>query len=266
MRTAILGFAAGAAWLQMQAALPEWPVIASGLLLALAGCCLRRGWLRAALVLAAGLLLGFGWAAMQARAALADRLDIADEGRDITLVGTVANLPFQFGDGVRFNFAVERVLGADLHVPANLSLAWYANRRGAGAGAAAAGATLQPAAALASFADGAAFGDVQPGERWQLAVRLQRPHGNANPYGFDYEVWLLEQGLRATGYVRPSAANRRLDSLVPSFGHVVEHCRAVLRDRIQRALPGKEYAGVIVALVVGDQRGIPLVNYKQVLP
>ncbi|MBA5638526.1 DNA internalization-related competence protein ComEC/Rec2 [Duganella sp. LX20W] len=260
MRTAILGFAAGAAWLQMQAALPEWPVIAAGLLLALAGCCLRRGWLRTALVLAAGLLLGFGWAAMQARAALADQLDKADEGRDITLVGTVDNLPFQFGDGVRFNFAVERVVGANVHVPARLSLAWYANRRGGMDGAG--GAILQPAAAMAGFADGAAFGDMQPGERWQLAVRLQRPHGNANPYGFDYEVWLLEQGLRATGYVRPSAANRRLDSFVPGFGHVVERCRAALRDRIQRALPGKEYAGVIVALVVGDQRGIPQSDWK----
>jgi competence protein ComEC len=260
MRTTILGFAAGAALLQMQPDLPEWPVVAVGLLLALAGCRLRDGWLRTAVVLGAGLLLGFGWAAMQARSALADQLDKADEGRDIVLVGTIANLPFRFGDGVRFNFAVERVVGAAIHVPANLSLAWYANRRGTVVDAPE--AVRQAAHGMAAFADGGAFGDVQPGERWQLAVRLQRPHGNANPYGFDYEVWLLEQGLRATGYVRPSAANRRLDGFVLSFGHVVEHCRAVLRDRIQRALPGKEYAGVIVALVVGDQRGIPQSDWK----
>ncbi|MDO8438686.1 MAG: DNA internalization-related competence protein ComEC/Rec2, partial [Telluria sp.] len=100
-------------------------------------------------------------------------------------------------------------------------------------------------------------GNVQPGERWQLTVRLQRPHGNANPHGFDYEVWLLEQGLRATGYVRPAgAANRQTDSFVFSLSNVVEHCRATLRERIRRALAGKEYAGVIVALVVGDQRAI----------
>ena len=58
-----------------------------------------------------------------------------------------------------------------------------------------------------------------------MTVRLQRPHGNANPYGFDYEVWLLEQGLRATGYVRPDQygipPNRRLDAFVWSFGNVV---------------------------------------------
>jgi competence protein ComEC len=260
MRTAIMGFAAGAALLQMQAALPDWPVIGAGLLLALAGMRLRGGWLRTALVLASGLLLGFGWAAMQARGALADHLDQADEGRDITLVGTIANLPFRFNDGVRFNFSVERVVGAAGYVPANLSLAWYAPRRGAATGNR--GSARQASEDAAQLADNIQFGDVQPGERWQLSVRLQRPHGNANPYGFDYEVWLLEQGLRATGYVRPSVANRRLDGFVLSFGHVVEHCRAVLRDRIQRALQGKEYAGVIVALVVGDQRGIPQSDWK----
>lgn len=265
MRTTILGFAAGAALLQMQPALPEWPVFAVGLLLALAAYSLRGGWLRTALVFGAGLLLGFGWAAMQARSALADRLDKADEGRDIQLVGTIANLPFRSGDGVRFNFAVEQVVGAAIHVPAKLSLAWYANRGGAVANAPEAfrhAANGAAARGTTAFGDGGAFGDVQPGERWQLTVRLQRPHGNANPYGFDYEVWLLEQGLRATGYVRASSSNRRLDSFVPGFDHVVEHCRAVLRDRIERALPGKEYAGVIVALVVGDQRGIPQSDWK----
>ena len=95
---------------------------------------------------------------------------------------------------MRFNFAVERVIGAPMAVPPRVSLAWYAGFRDA----------VQP------------VGAVQPGERWQLTVRLQRPHGNANPHGFDYEVWLLEQGVRATGYVRPEGdSNRRLDSFVP---------------------------------------------------
>ena len=103
---------------------------------------------------------------------------------------------------------------------------------------------------------------MQPGERWQLTVRLQRPHGNANEYGFDYEAWLLEQGVRATGYVRPNHANRRLDSFVFSARNVIEHCRAALRARILAALPDKPYAGVIVALVVGDQRGIDQADWK----
>jgi hypothetical protein len=69
-------------------------------------------------------------------------------------------------------------------------------------------------------------------------------------------LWLLEQGVRATGYVRAEGRNVRLAPFVTSFNNVVEYSRAVLRDRILRALPGKVYANVIVALVVGDQRGI----------
>jgi competence protein ComEC len=96
---------------------------------------------------------------------------------------------------------------------------------------------------------------MHPGERWRLTVRLQRPHGNANPGGFDYEAWLLEQGVRATGYVRAKGGNRRLD---PSSqrrppGRTQPRCAA--RTHLDGA-GGQPYAGVIVALVIGDQRGI----------
>ena len=43
---------------------------------------------------------------------------------------------------------------------------------------------------------------LRAGQRWRLLVRLKQPHGNANPHGFDYELYLFEQGVRATGYVR----------------------------------------------------------------
>src|SRR5690606_5047541 len=92
------------------------------------------------------------------------------------------------------------------------------------------------------------------------------PHGNANPHGFDYEAWLLEQGLRATGYVRPvpdgTAGNQRLDDFVPGFSNVVERCRALLRARMQAALADRPYAGIIVALVIGDQREISAADWK----
>ena len=243
MRCAILGFVGGAAGLQTLAVLPGQAaqivcaVLAIVLLLAL------RGPLRAAV---AGGLLGFSWAALIATAALAPQLARDDEGRDVTLIGTIDSLPYRFDQGVRFNFKVEQVVARAMAVPPRVALAWYGGFRSAPkqAGAQSGGAAEQ-------------VGAVQPGERWQLTVRLQRPHGNANPHGFDYEVWQLGQGVRATGYVRPEAdKNRRLDAFVFSFGNVVEHCRAALRERILGALSGKPYAGVIVALVVGDQRAI----------
>jgi competence protein ComEC len=232
MRCAILGFVCGAAYLQTLGALPSQAPLISCAALAIVLLLALRGPLRAA---AAGALLGFCWAALIAHIALTPQLARDDEGRDVTLVGTIDSLPYRFDQGVRFNFGVEQVVGTKMSVPPRVSLAWYSGFRD----------SVQQ------------VGTVQPGERWQLTVRLQRPHGNANPYGFDYEVWQLEQGVRATGYVRPEGdSNRRLDSFVFSIGNLVEHCRARLRDRILRALPDKQYAGVIVALVVGDQRAI----------
>ena len=244
MRSVILGFAAGAALLQTQATLPAHPVL--GMIVALGCLGAAARWRPPALpriliAAVAGAALGFSWAALLAQMALAPQLPKEQEGRDVTLTGTIASLPYRFDQGVRFNFEVESVDDPTFVVPPRVALAWYSGFREAG----------QP------------VGEVQPGERWQLTVRLQRPHGNANPHGFDYEVWLLEQGVRATGYVRPvGAANRRIDSFVFSASNVVQHWRATLRARIQRALRGEAYAGVIVALVVGDQRAIEQSDWK----
>ncbi len=244
MRTVILGFTAGAALLQTQAALPAYPMV--GIVAALTALALisafrapvLASWIVATL---AGAGLGFSWAALVAQMALSAQLASAHEGRDLTLTGTVASLPYRFEQGVRFHFDVESVDDPGAAVPPRVALAWYAGFRDVREN----------------------VGAVQPGERWQLTVRLQRPHGNANPHGFDYEVWLLEQGVRATGYVRPvGVANRRLDRFVWSFSNVVQHWRATLRERIERALTDKKYAGVIVALVVGDQRAIEQSDWK----
>ena len=237
MRGAIIGFASGAALLQTQGTLPANSMVAALLAVAILLCLLRRVWCFAL----AGALFGFAWAAIVASLALAPELAKSDEGRDLTLVGTIDSLPYHFDQGVRFNFRVEQAAGNGAAVPPRVALAWYTGFR----------------------TSSQQVGDVQPGERWQLTVRLQRPHGNANPHGFDYEVWLLEQGLRATGYVRPDVQhNKRLDNFVVSLSNIVEHCRAVLRERIRQALGGKEYAGVIVALVVGDQRAISQSDWK----
>lgn len=173
---------------------------------------------------------------------LSDELARDWEGRDVTVIGTIDSLPYAFAQGMRFNLAVERVVQPDAAagaVPQRLALSWYS-------------AQGMPGGPQATA--------LKPGERWQFNVRLRRPHGNANPYGFDYEAWLLEQGVRATGYVRAepnsSFKNHRLDSFVPGAGNAVERCRAWLRSRIETVLDGKEYAGVVAALVIGDQRAV----------
>lgn len=292
MRSAIFGFVAGAAWLQMQRELQGvWAMLtltAAVLLLAIVCYRFRRfeakpsqdatarmtfhfaaPFLRIASLAACGVMAGFAWAALIAHYHLREELPEEWEGQDITVIGTIDSLPYRFDRGIRFNFAVERVLTGEAVGGESDSARSQASDGNAAAEAVSETASVPPGfpSRLAlSWYGGFRGEDTQtvpgllPGERWQLTVRLRRPHGNANPHGFDYEVWLLEQGLRATGYVRSdrrsSSVNRKLDDFAPGFSHAVERSRHWLRERIVSALPGKEYAGVIVALVVGDQRAI----------
>jgi len=89
--------------------------------------------------------------------------------------------------------------------------------------------------------------EIKPGERWQLTVRLRRPRGSANPHGFDYEAWLFERNVRATGTVRPKSGSRRIDAMVHKPAYWIEAARERLRERILQALPDKPYAGVLAA-------------------
>ncbi|MGH8655093.1 MAG: DUF4131 domain-containing protein [Gammaproteobacteria bacterium] len=57
-------------------------------------------------------------------------------------------------------------------------------------------------------------------------VKLKRPRGFRNPGGFDYERWLFQQRLRATGYVLQSSHNRLLGI---AAGQILERMRFHLR-------------------------------------
>ncbi|MEO5764447.1 MAG: DNA internalization-related competence protein ComEC/Rec2 [Casimicrobiaceae bacterium] len=241
----LAAFACGVAAVQTFATLPAWSAaIALGAASALWGLLRRQARgrfstpLRAVGLVAASVALGVGYAAWRAELRLADALAPEAENVDVRLVGIVDDLPQNGPQGARFAFAVENVLRPQVVLPARISLAWFAPRVGADA----------PAAAIP---------EIHAGERWQLNVRLKRPHGFVNPAGFDLEAWLLEHDFRATGYVRDSAANERLTTFVARPSDYVQRAREDVRARILRALPGAPYAGVLVALAIGDQRAIP---------
>lgn len=238
----IIAFAAGVWLLQQQPALPPlvwaWALAAGpGLLLVVRGPGGARRVLRRGVTLALAFGCGFAWAAWFAHVRMADALPAAWEGRDITLVGVVATLPQAYERSLRFEFDVEEVQTPLAQVPQSIVLSWW------GAGGRDGAPAVLP--------------EVHPGERWQFTVRLKRPHGLVNPHGFDYEAWLLERGIRATGYVRPKGGHRRLEARVQAPAYVVERMREQLRARIRIALADAPAAGVIAALVMGDQRAIP---------
>lgn len=251
MRINIVAFSLGVGLLQLQARLPPvWAIFAlllGGVLMVLLP--LRwpgtpvRPWLPLACA-----ALGFGWAAWLAQARLSEFLPAAWEGRDIRVVGVVAGLPQGMERGERFEFVVERVETQGAQVPARIFLSWYRGRAATvGEGAGEEGGKEEVHGGRA----------VHAGERWRFTVRLKRPHGAANPQGFDYEAWLLERDLRATGYVRPRSDAQRLDAFVLRPAYLVEGLRERIRANFNLALPGGKYAGILTALAVGDQRTIP---------
>jgi competence protein ComEC len=238
----LAAFACGVVWLQTRAALPAHPAWLTGAAVcALVFAAVARGRLRPAwsvpLAVTAMLLAGFGYAALRAQIRLAEELPRAWEDEDIEIVGVVDDLPTVSAQGARFAFTVERVRTPRAIVPSRLSLAWFA--------------PLRPA-----FAD-EDVPVVHAGERWVLTVRLKRPHGTVNPGGFDLEAWLLQQGLRATGYVHPEGLNARSSFFAGRPEDYVQRARERVRQRIVAALGQAPYAGVIVALAIGDQRAVP---------
>ncbi len=245
MRLSVLAFVGGVVCLQMQATLPAPWLLALGVALAapaiyLSARC-RPGLFRLVSLCAAA-VIGFAWAGAMAHWRLAEQLPEAWEAKEVQLSGVVASLPQRFERGERFVFDVKSVDTPGALVPSRIMLSWYGRRDDSDADV------------IVAVDDREL---VHPGERWVLTVRLKRPHGNANPHGFDYEAWLLERGILATGTVASRRDMQRLDAFVWHPVYLVERTREQIRDRFLAVLPDAPYVGVLTALAVGDQRAIP---------
>ncbi|WP_235531848.1 DNA internalization-related competence protein ComEC/Rec2 [Pelomonas sp. Root1237] len=186
----------------------------------------RRHWLALAAAVA---VLAFTQAGLRAELRMKPELHPAWEGRDLVLGGRIDSLPIAVtgqggAPGWRFEFAVDSVgaTGTALppEVPRRLMLLAY---------------------------DSA---PITAGERWRFTARLKRAHGLANPGGFDVELWLFEQGLRASGVVR--TAERLQAAPWWSLDAARQRLRTAIRERV--ADPGM--AGVLAALSLGDQNAI----------
>ncbi len=241
MRIAILSFAFGIWLLQQQTELPNFywawlPVVLMPALLLSRHTLWQRAVNQTLLVIiACG--LGFFYAAWFAQHRLSDHLPAEWQGKDIEVIGVVAELPRLHERGLRFVFDVEQVLTPDATVPPHILLATYNSARND-------------------------ILTLHAGERWQLTVRLKRPHGSSNPHGFDFEAWMLERKLRASGYIHPKGLNQRLDERVKTPAYLIESMRESVRDSFQKTLGDAPYAGVLTALAIGDQGSIPSTQWQ----
>jgi competence protein ComEC len=183
--------------------------------------------------------IAFGITSLRAGHRLAAQLAAPLEGRDLLLTGVVDQMPQVSHEGVRFVFAVDSAFDSQssVQVPALVSLAW-----------------------LHGLADDGALDRLRPdlraGQRWQVPVRLRRPHGAMNPHGFDGELWLFEQRIGATGTVRNTVAGPRPALLEDTNHRPIERARQALRDAAVLRVADARLGGVLAALTVGDQAAI----------
>jgi competence protein ComEC len=148
-------------------------------------------------------------------------LILADQlaGQDILVTGRVSNFPRQTARGQVLQLDIRRNYSAG-RLPQRIQLTIY-------------GQTPQP----------------QVGELWQLKVRLKPPFGFVNPGGFDRSVRFLVRGVHATGYVRSSSLNKKLQSI--SFDSGVLLVRAHLRKRLELLLDNSEMLPLVLGITVG---------------
>jgi len=172
------------------------------------------------------LLCGVLWLSLRASILLDGTLAPELEGKDAIIEGSIVSIPARRDNSTKFIFAIENISidGVVVTGPERVRLSWYGY-----------GMSQQ----------------IESGQRWHLTVRLKRPYGMMNPGGFDYERWLLQQRINATGYVRKAATNSRLDNhnMVDAFYRLRQH----LFDRITHLVGDSNQVGIIQALALGER-------------
>lgn len=210
-----LSFLVGVVSLQLQ---PELPSIYWTLLIAIALMLVRfnKKWLCVLLFLS-----GFFWAYLFGWCYLQKVPDVGITARDIVINGKVVDLPVERQQLTQFLFKINRFELQDYNgpVPEYIRLNWYYPTE-----------------------------QIKPAEQWQLVVRLKPPNGFQNPGGFDYEAWLFQQGIHATGYVRKSPLNKLVET-APS-GSYLDQLRSSIRHQINHSTTA-ELASLLNALAIG---------------
>lgn len=185
---------------------------------------------------------GFLWHGIWASAILQQRLPPALEGVDMVSDGLVVSLPQRNAISQQFEFYIS---SGDAGFNGRKVLLNYYGQE-----------------------------TIEPGQRWRFVLRLNRPHGFANPGGFDYEAWLFQRGITAKGYVRTSTDNQLLARPACSFlciklllspsqlSSSISSLRYRLRRQLLAVMQDSRYSGVVPALVLGDRSAIEAADWQ----
>ena len=95
------------------------------------------------------------------------------------------------------------------------------------------------------------------GQKWQLAVKLKPAHGLANIGGFNYQVWLRQQQIIATGYVKTKTQTKVKTEIQTKKQNILLHqqtsWRQYLYQKLSFVLADKPLSALILALGFGER-------------
>ena len=176
--------------------------------------------------------IAYLWTNLHLLHTLESRLSPDFNHRIMRVTGVIADIPEVRSQSIRFIFKPEIITQYPYRLPRKIRLSWYRTDQ-------------LPVA----------------GERWQFLVKLKAPGGFQNPGGFDYERWLFVKGIGATGYVRKSNLNQRLDRSPPWH---INLWRTRMLEGIKQNCFSCDNIGLIQALVLG-YRGDIQPRHREIL-
>ena len=200
-------------------------------------------------------LLGFIWALLRAYWVLDVVLPIDLQGKDILLTGVISSIPQVNEHKTRFEFDIEKAslpTRQEDNIPhhalfslGKVRLSWYKTQRN------------QKHIIKNTIS-------LKAGQRWQFWVRLKQPHGFMNPGGSDYEGWLYQKKIRATGYVRINQTKQQISTLIDphAINYPILVARQKFYDQLKKSIRNTQYGGILLALAMGERSDITPIQWQ----
>jgi len=172
------------------------------------------------------LAIAYLWSSAVFHYHLEHRLDSRHDNQVALISGIVADIPRRGRDRISLYLTALEIKDYTGSMPRLARLNWYQDQR-----------------------------VPRAGERWVFEAKLKQPIGTLNPAGFDFEAWQFSRGVDVTGYIRDSAANRKLESAAMTSAN---YWRMRIASDIDRSCSSCEHRGLIKALALGFRGEIPV--------
>lgn len=178
-------------------------------------------------------IIGFVWMMWHIQSILAQHLPDTLQNQPIIIIGQVIGFPHQTEKYQQLDFQISQLsfAGQLQNFQGRVRLYWQPSKK-------------YPAATAPHF---------QPQQTWQLSVRLTSIHEELNFDGTDYSNILFQQRIRAKGRIESNSSPQLL-AAAPYMQ--IDRWRYRLFHKIQELLPEHPFRGILIALTLGEGRGI----------